>query len=777
MFDKLGRLNARYPVAVIAVWLILAGLLAWRAPSWTDRCQDDDLRFLPTRCLSVQGHELFKQAFPKELYGSKVIYAIERPGGALTQADLELVDRLASEALAAREAHPEMLLGKITSHRDPLIGLRYLSADKRCTLLSIAIESPFLAFRTAEALTDLRERFDPHIAAHRQQQGDTEASFVVAATGPAAIGHDLNAAAYSSLEGTTAATFVLVIVILLLIYRAPLLVIVPLLTIGGSVWMSLRLLALFTLLTDIQLVNITRVFVVVVLFGAGTDYCLFLISRYREELLKGQEPSDAIRHSLRRVGGALTASAATVVCGLGMMACAEFSKLRYTGPAIALSLLVGLAASLTLAPAMLRLLGTWAFWPHRLQRPLGILPIKPPEQEGDSGLWHWVSVKVAAYPGCILAGSVLLILPLAWLGWQTRSVFDITSELPRGAESRKGMDVIRRNFTPGELGPLTVLIQAPIDWTTPQGKKLIADLTQGLSQFPNVAEVRSLTQPLGADAPAGGLLAAVPHVADVLMAPMAQQHYIARLPEGNVARFDVVLRTEPFAPQSVGTLHVVQRYLQEQLPEKGLKDARTVYYGITPLTHDIADVHQSDRLLVNGLTVAGILLILIVIVRRPLLACYLLATVLVSYYTTIGATELLSWGWLDTDIGKIDWKVPFFLFTILVAVGEDYNIFLMARVLEEARQHGMWLGTQKALARTGGTITSCGLIMAGTFATMLLCSLTTLAQMGLALAFGVLLDTFVVRPILVPAMILLVYRKPLPVGKPTAQPKPQRRSA
>jgi RND superfamily putative drug exporter len=766
MFEKLGQLNARFPIVILLAWALFAGALAWVAPAWEDRCQDDDLRFLPSRCLSVQGHQLFKEAFPKELYGSKVIYAFERRHGTLTQADLALVDRLAAEAQATRDTHPELLLGQITSPRDPLIGSRYLSDDRHCALLSISIESPFLAFRTAEALKHLDAQFTPLIEAHRQEQGDDEVAFHVAATGPAAIGHDLNAAAYSSLDGTTCATFLLVVIILLLIYRAPLLVVVPLITIGGSVWMALRMLALFTLLTEIQLVNITRVFVVVVLFGAGTDYCLFLISRYREELLNGQTPGDAIRQSLRRVGGALTASAATVVCGLGMMACAEFSKLRYSGPAIAISLLVALAASLTLAPAMLRLLGAWAFWPQRLKRAPGLFPIRPPVQEGDAGFWHWVSGKVAAYPGCVLAGSMVLILPLAWLGWKTESVFDITAELPRAAESRAGMDIIRRHFTPGELGPLTVLIQTRQDWNSAEGRKLIADLTEGLSKVPNVAEVRSLTRPLGKDTPGNGLLAAVPQLADLLIGPKARKHYLAALPSGNVARFDVVMDTEPFAPQSVTSLRVVQYYLKAQLKEKSLEEARCAYYGITPLTHDIADVHQSDRLLVNGLTLAGILVILLFIVRKPLLAIYLLATVLVSYYATIGAAELLTWGWLDSEVGKIDWKVPFFLFTILVAIGEDYNIFLMARVLEEARKHGMWAGTQRALARTGGTITSCGLIMAGTFATMLLCSLATLAQMGLALAFGVLLDTFVVRPILVPAMLLLIHRQPKAAAEP-----------
>jgi RND superfamily putative drug exporter len=146
-------------------------------------------------------------------------------------------------------------------------------------------------------------------------------------------------------------------------------------------------------------------------------------------------------------------------------------------------------------------------------------------------------------------------------------------------------------------------------------------------------------------------------------------------------------------------------------------------------------------------------------VRRPWLAAYLLATVLFSYLATLGATLLIGSLWSGRPIDQMDWRVPFFLFTILVAVGEDYNILLVTRALQERARFGTGEGIRRALARTGGTITSCGLIMAGTFATLMLAGLGTLKQIGFALAFGVLLDTFVVRPFLVPAFILMIWRQ------------------
>jgi RND superfamily putative drug exporter len=189
----------------------------------------------------------------------------------------------------------------------------------------------------------------------------------------------------------------------------------------------------------------------------------------------------------------------------------------------------------------------------------------------------------------------------------------------------------------------------------------------------------------------------------------------------------------------------------------GFPEVRAECYGVTVHARDLAEVTESDRLRINVLVLAGVFLILLLLVRRPGMAAYLLGTVLFSYYATLGATTLAAHWWEGRALGEVDWRVPFFLFTILVAVGEDYNILLITRALQERKRHGGQEGTRRALAQTGGTITSCGLIMAGTFATLMLGGLHTLIQIGFALAFGVLLDTFVVRPFLVPTFTLWLW--------------------
>ncbi|MGE3807122.1 MAG: MMPL family transporter, partial [Gemmataceae bacterium] len=319
----------------------------------------------------------------------------------------------------------------------------------------------------------------------------------------------------------------------------------------------------------------------------------------------------------------------------------------------------------------------------------------------------------------------------------------------------------------------TVLLSSTTDWNTPQGRTLISHLSRGFTHLEDVAEVRSLTQPLGkplestlTSSPVGqlgGLFKALGRNFILEQADRkAREFYLSKTEDGNkyITRLDVVLKSDPFDAASFEALEKIQLWLTDFMPKQapGIEDLSAECYGVTVGARDLAAVTESDRVRVNALVLTGIFIILLVLVRSPWLAAYLLVTVLFSYLATLGATTIAGTLWTGRPLFLVDWRVPFFLFVILVAVGEDYNIFLMTRVLQEKKKLGEIEGTRRALAMTGGTITSCGLIMAGTFATLMLGGLGTLMQIGFALAFGVLLDTFVVRPFLVPAFTLLVYR-------------------
>lgn len=782
MVALFGKYSTTRPWVIVLAWVALGGFASLLAPNWDQNSQDDDVRFLPARCASVRGFSLLSEAFPDDVSASRLILSFERETGELSPSDFALVDTIVSALSEYRLTHPEWKMGRIVSHRDPFLGKRLVSRDGKCTLVQVPLSTPYLANQTRLAVAEAEKVLQ--IALKEWSQDKVNKNHpTIQLTGPAGIGHDLISASANGLEATTGATIALVVVVLLVVHKAPLLALIPLVTIALSVWVALKLLAVATLIPGFYLVNVSKIFAVVMLYGAGTDYCLFLISRYKEELSKGYDTKRALIRAMDGVGNALIASALTVICGLGFMVFAEFVKIRCGGPAIAVSLGVALLASMSLTPAMLYLLGPAVFWPG-----------KPPGAGGpvQSGIWDVISHMVVARPKAIWIGAMLLLLPLAFLGLFAKASYRATAELNPNSSSILGLQAIQRHFPAGETGPLTVLIESPKSWRRPEGQEAISRLTQVFGSLPHISEVRSLTQPLGNHG-TPALTASKNGVGLPLLDQLGlwktiesqvqktiQGFYLATLVppitnrnselqlvmgevrpvERHIARFDLVMDCDPFEPEAVYAVDCVELWLKDEMArfvaDQG--PVRGEVVGMAVSARDMAQVVEADRFRVNILVLAGVWIILWVVVRKPWLAVYLLATVLLSYFATLGATMLLAQHVFGRVGGEVDWRVPFFLFVILVAVGEDYNILLMSRMLEKVGKLGPTEAMREALASTGGTITSCGLIMAGTFATLAFAGLSTLVQIGFSLAFGVLLDTFLVRPFLVPAFVLMIWK-------------------
>ncbi len=611
--------------------------------------------------------------------------------------------------------------------------------------------------------------------------------------GSAAVGADMLTAAKESIRRTEVTTVILVVLILLLVYRAPLLTIVPLVTILASVLVACDLVALLAQFADssgafeFKVFKTTKIFIVVILFGAGTDFCLFLISRFREELRLGAAPSDASATSLAKVGDALAASALTTVGGLAMMAFADFGKFRFSGPALALCLAVALVASCTLAPAIISILGKRVFWPFQLDSV---------QEHGRRRtlFWRWVSRRVTVRPGWILLACLLLLGPFAYRGLFIEPSYDLLEELHAERPSVRGTQMLYRHFDRGDSGPVTVIALRPqSNFHSIAGEDAIYELTEYLSQIDGVARVRSLTRPLGEAPKEFGLIGAGVQEGRQMA---AEKHYVSDADrfDGKVARFDVVLEHDPFSPRSAALLAQIKQSLNalahprseigtpstppnvsgltanvELLPvalntqtdwnwQGEWRGATFEYLGATVATDDLRTVTTSDQRRIQVLCVVAVLVVLLVILRRPLLCVYLILSVVFSFLVAIGATQLLFEAIYGDSFSGLDWKVPLFLFVILVAVGEDYNIYLATRVFEEQKKFGPLGGLRAGMERTGGIITSCGLIMAGTFISMMTGSLRGMLELGFALSLGVLLDTFLVRTILVPAFLALVLR-------------------
>jgi RND superfamily putative drug exporter len=801
MFARFGNWVARHWLGLLVFWLILflASLgqqQRWfdpvlgpgSVPTWTDVAQDGEFTFLPPDIQSLVGERLLARAFPEDLLKSSVVVVVRRYQKPLDEVDRTFIREVLTPRLkgvsGAGTAESPL---EIRSPDDKLVGQLLVSDSEDACLVVLPLEHEFLAWSNREVI----DRVEQLIFRELPHEQDAERNPVIpvgldlALSGTGTVGRDMLVAAQESASATERWTVVLVVLLLAGIYRAPLLALIPLLTVMVSVQVALSLLIWLTRLPPEWVggwkYNVfvgLEVYITVVVYGTGVDYCLFLIARYKEELDQGEPLGRAIANSLSHVGAALTASAFTVICGIGMMIFAQFGKFREAGVGIGLALVVGFVASLTLTPSLLQLLGRWAFWPHGVMRPV--------ERTGRGSwgtrlinrliprnkfqiFWDFVGDVVMRRPGTVLLSSVGLMAPLALIGFMYYDYlsYGLLSELPPTNSSVVGAKAVQEHFPAGYAGPLTILIESDeIDFNSGSGRVALEHVCAGLKERGkdlSIADIRSVIEPLGQRARLSPFQKGVGR-------RRAEKYYVSSVPglEGKVTRIDLVFETDPFDRESIRLLDEVESHLrnlitaphtdEESHALEPLSRARLYFVGPTGSIRDLKRVTDADQLKIDLLVLSAVFLILLVLLRKPGISVYLIVSVFFSYFAALGATFAAFWLWDPSGFAGLDWKVPMFLFTILIAIGEDYNIFLMTRIEEEQRTHGPVEGIREAMRRTGTIISSCGIIMAGTFLSLFAGTLVGLKQLGFALAFGVLLDTFVVRPLLVPAFLVLVYR-------------------
>lgn len=833
MFHRLGNFVSRHWLAMLLVWLGLVAGLPWISPRWDDVTLDGDFAYLPARMTSVLGGKLLEQAFPEQLARSSVALVFARRDGRLGAADYQAIDRFV-DRYAPQPDRPGPVVG-VWSHQTEVLGRRLtsrLGEQGQASLVFLHLANEFTAVGNMRFMTELYR-----VQQESMSAADWPAGLTLGVTGSAAIGADMLFSAQESIDRTEKVTILLVMLILLAVYRSPGLVVIPLATIMASVAVARNLVASLALASDrlgwldFHIFKTTQIFVVVILYGAGTDFCLFLISRYREELQHGHTPERALARALGHVGSALAASALTTIFGLGAMVFADFGKFRNGGPAIALCLTVALAASITLAPALLRATGMLVFWPWRpAPRPVRLRlrelasPDSPEPLRGAGGrLWPWIARVVLARPGLVLVASVLVMAPLAWRGRSVAVSYDLVNELSPSRPSVSGLHLLQDYFLPGEIGPVTLLArQSDGRFQRTEGQAEIARLTKylyeltvpdakGRAQRP-ILRVRSLMEPLGgAPGAYNPFTGAGRDKLAALKNPRSKALYLSPSGPlaGQVTRLDMVFQYDSFSRESVALFNHVERQLRALAEEpllaefgRRLADAESdfdavrqtfpaadrqrltqmpatlahgdvgqflalarlapawhgaelQFLGNTPGIRDLEEVTSSDQSLIRVLVVLVVAAVLVAILGRPVLCVYLILSVLFSYLVTIGVTEWLFGWYYGASYRGLDWKVPLFLFVLLVAVGQDYNIYLVTRVLEEQRKVGAREGLRRAMISTGGIITSCGVIMAGTFVSMIASTLRGMQELGLALSLGILLDTLVIRTVLVPAFMAL----------------------
>jgi RND superfamily putative drug exporter len=556
MFDRLGRVILRIRWFVIVFWIVAAAALALLAPPLSKVGSADETSFLPADAESLAARNIGAAAFPADATPSQALIVFSRDGG-LTDADRAAIEALRSWFTAADcPVHP---LRYVTAEGSPQLAAAMRSSDGVVELAQVNLDSPSFLPVTNTAIDQIR--------AHLAEPGVLPVGLVAQVTGQAGIGRDYLKAIQDGTDTTTIVTIILVVVVLLLIYRAPLAALVPLITIGVAFFISRGILGLLAE-GGWKLSSVLDSFIVVLAFGVGTDYTIFLLSRFREEL--GRHPHDeAVRVTVSRIGAVIAASAATVVVGLTSMVAARFGMIQTTGPALAIVIVTTLLAGLTLTPSLLAISGRHLFWPlHEQTRTVS---------DHGQGFWAGLARLITARPAALsIVVLLLLVAPLAALP-QLKQNFDVLQELPASAPSRLGFETLSDHLGSGQLMPLVVYVRVPGgDLSSSASLQALGGLESKISAMPDIQTVRGVVDPTGS-----GQVADTLKPADQLAA-MAEQFAKPSTGDLNTQLGDAALNA----------LKAAQSYVA------GLGTSGTPVAGSASLSSAVADLGS----LVDGLT-------------------------------------------------------------------------------------------------------------------------------------------------------------------------------
>lgn len=846
VFERIGRLATNYRVPVIVAWIGVAILVTLFAPNIEHVSSSDQADILPSDVPFVHAAEVYEEAFPDQFAPSNTIIVIDAhdAGGVLNlegdtfeaQTDTETV-RFINDVVAwlSSEEAPDNIKTVISPTMSSSTLALMVSPDNNVAFLRVDLTTSGTEEETEATLIVI----DDWLQEHRP------ATLGTYQTGLAPIAFNTSDSITTSVDRTIYVTVVLVIIMLLAVYRSPVSPFIPLAVVTVA-YLITRGIVAYLGENFMTITSYANVLLVVVMYGAGTDYCLFLISRFREEMADDSDVKRATARTVHRVGETITSSAGTIFVGFMAMIFSEMGIFKTTGPALAIGIVIVLLAGLTFVPALLTVLGHRAFWPGKATH-------------RSTGRWYeFTSRLVSTRPLLTVVVIVILMIPLSVYGINQAISYDLLADMPDDKDSIVGFDLLEESLGSGYALPLTIVLT---ERNPGQTASDIMQLTEELSAIEGIADIRSLNSPLGlanseyndllrvdvqlgmaldmlssaqAD-PSGGatidpeqivaalggvqgyldlLVESFPEIAEdeslltiqeMLANPLTlilrqddfstalgglierfspeaknpienpyilptvfaeivvsfpqtdgelsgnlleqlTANYLAN--EGTAFKLDVILDSLPISTQAMDTLLVIRDVLADY---SGEGDA--VASGSTAMNTDIRDTMDRDLARAIGFVLLGIFIVLLLMLRSMIAPLYLIGTVVLSFTFTLGLTNLV----FKTlfDIEGLTWYAPFFIFVFLVALGIDYSIFLFGRVKEEVGNHGLREGVHVAVATTGAIITSAGIILAGTFAAMMSGEIMGLVELGFAVSVGVLIDTFVVRTVLDPALAAL----------------------
>jgi RND superfamily putative drug exporter len=661
--------HPRHKWIVFGLWVaIMVASIGLNLPGkFSDAEKNESSSFLPGDAESTKA-----LAATEELQGAEqapIVIVYRRESG-LTRAD------------RARIAQDRAELNRLRFRDTTPFGPPTFSRDGAGALLIASISSDGESDTLLDPVQETRDRVS-----------DPGGGLQVKVTGGAGLSADA-IKVFENINGTLLLAAVgIVFVLLALIYRSPLFLWIPL---GAVLFAELATRSLGYVITELGVTvnGQSSSILSVLVLGAGTDYALLLVARYREELRRHEDRHEALALALRRAGPAIFASGVTVMLALLSLSIAKVNGTAGLGPIGALGVGVAMVSMLTLLPALLAIFGRRAFWPF--------VPHYGDEGVDEThGAWRKVGERVARRPRAVWVATtaVLLVMGLGMLNLSNG--LTQTNSFRGEVESVQGAELVAASFPSGANAPTDVIVPDPAR------ADAVAGAVRGVD---GVAQVRPVDE-----GPPGVLL-------------------------------NAILEPDPYSTEGYDLIADVRRAAKQA----GGQDV--LVGGATAIERDLRVAAASDTRTIIPITLVVVLLVLVVLLRSLVAPLLLIATVILSFFAALGVGAVV----FDVIFGfpGSDPSLPLFAFVFLVALGIDYNIFLMARVREETMRHGTRDGMVRGLAVTGGVITSAGIVLAGTFSVLAVLPLVFLTEIGFVIAFGVLLDTFLVRSVLVPALVL-----------------------
>jgi RND superfamily putative drug exporter len=673
---------------VIAAWLALAVIFAPLGSKLADKTNDRTESFLPKDAESTKVVRLVDKEFPGgQTVTGLIVY--HRPGGLTAEDKAKMV----ADAKAAQAKLP--LVGRPVVPFQP-------GAPK-----DLVAPNGDLAY-TVVAVPDNQDKIGDWGKDLRDVTGKGSGGLGIYVTGNLGFNADFKEVFGSLDTKLLLATILLVLVLLGAIYRSPLIALIPLVVVGFAYSVAQGLIYLYADSGATVSSNSTQI-LVVLLFGVGTDYCLLLVSRYREELHGIEDKHQAMARAMRRAGPAILASGTTVILAMLVLLVATTGSVHSLGPVSAIGVACVLLAGLTLLPALLAIAGRRGFWPRKAT--VAYDPDHALVQR--AGVWRRVGDKVLHRPGLALAITVVFFGAGALGLIAYKEDYSTNGFFKKRTEAVDGYKLIERSFPAGALAPTTVLVQSE---NGPVTRGDVATARQQASGVPGIAAVTP---------------------------------ELARSRDGRIARFDVVFKDDPNKQAALDRVPL----LRDRVADIGPGVMGLVGAG-SAINYDYNKASSRDIKLIVPIALAVIAIILAILLQAIVAPIVLILSVVASFFGTLGIS-ILFFRYVDGQAG-IDASLPTFAFIFLVALGVDYTIFLMSRAREEAREHGTREGMLRAIGATGPVITSAGLILAGTFSVLMTLPVTFAFNIGFMVAVGILLDTFIVRTIMVPAAVEVI---------------------